>query len=132
MSIKLSKNETGQYRQTLHIDEHTVFADVATSLGGEGSAPDPHDFYDAALAACKAITLMMYAKRKNMPLQGVDVDISRDTSQETQGEYVLNCELHLHGELTAEQRVALFAIADKCPIHKLMTSATTVVKTHYK
>jgi len=67
-----------------------------------------------------------------MPLQGVDVDISRDTSQETQGEYVLNCELHLRGDLTAEQRVALFAIADKCPIHKLMTSATTVVKTHYK
>jgi putative redox protein len=132
MTIKLNKSETGQYRQTLHIDEHTIFADVASSLGGDGSAPDPHDFYDAALAACKAITLMMYAKRKNMPLQGVDVEISRDTSHEAQGEYVLHCELHLRGELDAEQRVALFAIADKCPIHKLMTSATTTVKTHYK
>lgn len=68
MSIQLRKSDSGIYRQTLRIQQHTIFADVAKDLGGDNSAPDPHDYYDAALAACKAITVMMYAKRKQLPL----------------------------------------------------------------
>jgi len=127
MTISLQKSDSGTYRQTISIHQHTLFADVAASLGGEDSAPDPHDLYDASLAACKAITLLMYAKRKSMPLISVDIEIERDNSREAKGIYVLNVSLKLNGELDDEQRQSLAAIADKCPIHKLMTAATTEV-----
>lgn len=131
MSIELRKSDTGIYRQTIRIHQHTVFADVSKQLGGDDSAPDPHDLYDAALAACKAITVMMYAKRKQLPLEYIDILIERDNSREAQGVYVLNVQLKLLGQLTDEQKSQLAAIADKCPIHKLMTAATTEVKTSY-
>ena len=131
MSITLRKSDGGSYRQTLRIHQHTLFADVSRDLGGDDSAPDPHDFYDAALAACKAITVMMYAKRKQLPLDYIDIEIERDASREAQGTYVLNVQLTLIGDLTAEQKAQLVAIADKCPVHKLMTTATTEVNTRY-
>lgn len=127
MTISLQKSDAGLYRQTIRIHQHTLFADVATALGGDDSAPDPHDLYDASLAACKAITLLMYAKRKTFPLSSVDVQIERDNSREAKGVYVLNVNLKLNGDLSDEQRQSLAAIADKCPIHKLMTAATTEV-----
>lgn len=131
MTINLQKSDTGTYRQTIRIHQHTLFADVATTLGGEDSAPDPHDLYDASLAACKAITLLMYAKRKQIPLSSVDLDIERDNSAEAKGIYVLNVSLKLNGDLSDEQRQSLASIADKCPIHKLMTAATTEVNSSF-
>ena len=131
MSITLRKSDSGIYRQTIRIHQHTLFADVAKELGGDDSAPDPHDYYDAALAACKAITVMMYAKRKQLPLDYIDIEITRDNSREAEGIYVLNVQLKLLGSLTEEQRAQLAAIADKCPIHKLMTQAKTEVNTRY-
>ena len=131
MSIELRKSDSGLYRQTIRIHQHTVFADVTKDLGGDDSAPDPHDYYDAALAACKAITVMMYAKRKQLPLDYIDIVISRDNSREAQGTYVLNVQLTLLGKLSDEQKAQLAAIADKCPIHKLMTAVQTEVNTRY-
>ena len=127
MSIELRKSDSGTYRQTIRIKQHTVFADVAKELGGDDSAPDPHDLYDAALAACTAITVMMYAKRKQLPLDYIDVIIERDNSREAQGVYVLNVQLKLQGELSSEQKQQLGAIAEKCPIHKLMTAVSTEI-----
>ncbi|GAB58269.1 OsmC family protein [Rheinheimera nanhaiensis] len=131
MSIQLRKSDSGIYRQTLRIQQHTIFADVAQDLGGDNSAPDPHDYYDAALAACKAITVMMYAKRKQLPLDYIDIDITRDSSQEAQGTYVLKVQLKLLGNLTDEQKAQLAAVADKCPIHRLMTAVKTEVQTSF-
>ena len=129
MTIELRKSDSGTYRQTIRIHQHTIYADVATELGGDNTGPDPHDLYDAALAACKAITLMMYAKRKQLPLDYVDVIIERDNSKEAQGVYVLNVQLKLLGQLSDEQKQQLAAIADKCPIHKLMTAVSTEINT---
>lgn len=68
MGIELRKSDSGTFRQTIRIRQHTLYADIAESIGGNDTAPDPHDLYDASLAACKAITVMMYAKNKNIPL----------------------------------------------------------------
>ena len=131
MSIELRKSDSGTYRQTIRINQHTLFADVTQDLGGDNSAPDPHDYYDAALAACKAITVMMYAKRKQLPLDYIDIVIERDNSREAQGVYVLNVKLSLLGSLTDEQKSQLTTIAGKCPIHKLMTEVSTEINTSY-
>jgi putative redox protein len=103
--------------------------DASKAGGGEASAPEPHDFYDAALGACKALTLLGYARRKGMPLENVDISVDRDATEERAGTYRLNVVLTLTGNLSAAQREDLLRVAAKCPIHKLMTTVTTEITT---
>ncbi|MDX1755100.1 MAG: OsmC family protein [Marinobacter sp.] len=132
MSVFLTQTEEGQYRQRITIDRHTLFADARVDHIDSDSAPNPHDLYDASLAACKAITLMMYAERANIPLEGIDVGIVRDSSEEASGTYRLQVELELKGALEESQRSRLEKVAEKCPLHKLMTSVTTVITSSCK
>ena len=128
--IHLQKDSVGKFRQKICINnKHELFADVAIESGGEDSASQPHDIFDASLAACKAMTLMLYAQRANIPLEKVDVDIERDDSKEKSGEYSLNVTLHLVGNLTLEQKQKLMTISEKCPVHKLMTQTTININT---
>ncbi|ANQ29358.1 peroxiredoxin [Vibrio natriegens] len=131
MSIKLTKAAEGQYRQQIQIDSHKVFSDARFDVQTD-SAPDPHDIYDSALAACKAITLLLYAEKSGIPLTTVAVDITRNASDERQGRYHLHVDLELKGELDASQRDKLAKIAEKCPIHKLMTQVETIITTNCK
>ncbi|HEX5841175.1 MAG TPA: OsmC family protein [Pseudomonas sp.] len=117
-------------RHSITIGEHLLYSDVAAELGGNASAPEPHDLFDAALGACKALTLMVYARQKGIPLSGLDLQLKRDDSAERQGNYQLAVELQLHGELDAAQRQQLLRIADKCPIHKLMSSSEVRINTY--
>lgn len=128
-TIRIS-TESG-LRHRIEIGEHQqLHCDVPVALGGEDSGPEPHDLFDAALGACKALTLMIYAKQKGLPLESLDVRVMRDDSQERQGIYRLNVELDLHGALDEPQRQQLLRIADKCPVHKLMTNVEVVVESH--
>lgn len=116
-------------QQQIDIGSHQLTSDVSPELGGDGAGPEPHDLFDSALGACKALTLMLYARQRGLPLTGLDVKVERDDSQERQGHYGLNVELQLHGELDDAQRQQLLRVADKCPIHKLMTSTEIAVQT---
>lgn len=126
--IRIS-NEKGLLHR-IDIGPHTLHSDVSAEFGGEGTAPEPHDLLDAALGACKALTLALYARQKGLPLDGLDVRLSRDDSEERQGIYRLTVELSLHGALDDKQRQQLLRIADKCPIHKLLTSSEVQISTH--
>lgn len=64
MTVTVNTISAEGFRHTVQIDEHELFTDVPTTAGGEGSAPEPHDYFDAALGACKALTLKLYAKKK--------------------------------------------------------------------
>lgn len=123
MKIQLSKDSEGKFRQRIQIGQHTIYADASA----DNSAPDPHDLYDASLAACKAITVMMYAEHKKMALESVEIDMESDNSRERQGEYELRARLKFNGNLTDEEKQRLLQIADKCPVHKLMTQVKTLV-----
>lgn len=130
MSIIVSSASADGFRHTLTInDNHTLATDLPVSLGGEDSAPSPHDYFDAALGACKALTLKLYAKQHDIPLSGVRVVVNHDDSEERKGKYGLNVELTLEGDLSDEQRTLLHRIADRCPVHKLMTSTEITIQT---
>ncbi len=116
-------------RHSIEIGEHLLHTDVPVELGGEASGPEPHDLFDAAIGACKALTLMLYAKQKGMPLESLDVRVSRDDSEERKGIYRLAVQLDLHGTLDEAQREQLLRIADKCPVHKLVTSSEVQITT---
>ncbi|WP_323814602.1 OsmC family protein [Cellvibrio sp. NN19] len=129
--IRLQKDTAGTYRQRISVDAHEIFSDVDTALGGENSAPDPHGLLDSSLAACTAITLTMFAKRRGIPLDSINVDVGRDSSKEKQGEYNLSMNIQFVGSLSEEQKQQLLAIVEKCPIHKLLSHATININTHH-
>ncbi|PIM52721.1 osmotically inducible protein OsmC [Roseateles chitinivorans] len=129
MTIHIQRDRTGPMRQTVRIRDHQFTADQPVSGGGEDAGPDPHELYDSALGACKALTVLWYAQRKGLPLEDVLVEVERDGSQERQGLYQLKATLTFVGDLTDEQRQQLLAVAEKCPVHKLMTQVTTEIQT---
>jgi putative redox protein len=71
----------------------------------------------------------LYAKHKNIPVEGIEVSIERDASQERAGIYRLSATLTLTGALSTQQQEELLRAAQKCPIHKLMTEVTTEIST---
>lgn len=121
--------DAGAYPQALHTRSHTFHADVGPEAGSTDSAPSPHDHFDAALASCKALTAMWYAKRHAIPLERVATRVERDDHAERQGRYRLRVHLDFQGPLTDAQREALKRAVAACPIHKLMTQAEIEIET---
>jgi putative redox protein len=129
MTVDCQTEQRGAFRQAVRVGTHTFHADVSSSLGGQDSAPGPHDYFDAALAACKALTATWYAKKHGMALERVETHVERDDTRERQGTYSLRVKLAFHGELSTEDKQRLYAAAAHCPVHKLMTSTTVEIVT---
>ena len=117
------------YPQVIQIRKHSLRTDVSESLGSTDSAPGAHDYFDAALAACKTLTSTWYARKNQIPLERVEVDIERDDAEERKGKYVLKVRLAFHGPMSPEQRQRLYNAVSACPIHKLMTTSDVVIET---
>ena len=129
MQVTVTRDRAGKMRHIVSIRNHRVAVDELPAVGGEDTGPTPHDLYDAALAACKAVTMVWYANRKQIPLEDVSVTVERDDADERTGTYRLRASLVLGGQLTEAQREELRNVAGKCPVHKLMTQVTTEVVT---
>ena len=129
MSIRVSRDQTGLMKHRISIRDHELIADVDAATGGEDAGPSPHDLYDSALGACKALTLLWYAKRKQIPVEDIDVVVERDASEESKGTYRLKTLIAITGDVSDEQRAQLLNVAAKCPVHKLMTQVTTEIET---
>jgi putative redox protein len=129
MTITVQRDQSLPMRHIVHIGPHLISADGTLEEGGSAAGPSPHDLYDAAISACKALTVVWYAKRKNIPVEDVRVTLERDDSDERKGVYRLATTLHVTGALTDAQREELLMVAQKCPIHKLMTAVTTEITT---
>jgi putative redox protein len=129
MGITVTRDRRGKMKHVVHVREHQFVVDESAANGGEDAGPTPHDLYDAALGACKALTVLWYAQRKAIPVEGITVTVDRDSADERKGVYRLRATLALTGALTDAQRQELLAVAGKCPVHKLMTAVTTEIRT---
>ena len=129
MAIEVVRDRAQKMKHMVHVRQHALAVDEPEANGGEDLGPTPHEVYDSALGACKALTLVWYARRKQIPLEDVQVSVERDDSQERAGLYRLQVRLTLGGPLTDAQREELLRVADKCPVHKLMTQGRTEVST---
>ena len=129
MTIEVVRDRSRKMKHTVHVRQHAFAVDEPESNGGEDLGPTPHDVYDSALGACKALTTLWYARRKLMPIEDIRVTVERDDSEERRGVYRLRVTLDVRGPLTDAQRQELLAVAGKCPVHKLMTQVTTEVVT---
>jgi putative redox protein len=116
-------------RHILRIRGHEIVVDASPDGGGTDAGPEPHDLYDASLAACKALTVLLYARRRGIPVEEIEVAVDRDASHERQGTYRLDSALRVTGALSEEQRAELLRVAGKCPVHRLMTEVKTEITT---
>lgn len=113
------------YRHSVTIGKHQLVTDEPAEHGGEDSGPSPEGLLAAALAGCTAITLQMYAGRKEWDLTGLHVSV--DYENAPRGETpVFEVELTLPAALGDEQIERLAVIAGKCPIRRTLTGDVIV------
>lgn len=111
------------YKTTLKTDRHTIIGDEPQDLGGQDLGPEPTDFLLASLASCTAITLRMYANRKGWNVEEINVQVS--INQEVidgKPKTTFIRTVDAKGELDDEQRSRLVAIANACPVHKILSN----------
>lgn len=87
------------------------------------AAPSPHDLLDAALAACTALTLRLYAARKGIALRGLQVRVTHET---VAGVYRMARQLEIDADLTDAERSTLLRVADACPVHKTLSGEIAI------
>lgn len=107
------------YRTELIASGKKIIADEPEDLGGTDTGPAPGEFLLMSLAACTAITIRMYADRKQIPLESVRVEVSMEKHD---FKTTLKRELYFVGDLSAEHHTKLLEIAEKCPIHKTLNN----------
>ena len=121
-TVVVSENGHGRYQQEIIIGgKHHLIADEPENVGGADAGPAPFDFLMAGLGACTAMTLRMYAERKELPVTGISVTLTHD-KVEGSGRMLdrLQRRITLTGNLTEEQRQRCLEIANKCPLHRAL------------
>lgn len=103
----------------------TLVSDEPVSNGGQNLGPSPKELLAAALAACTSITVKMYAARKGWDLQDVYIDVDLDRL-DGENMTVINRAIRFTGNLDEAQTARLTAIANACPVHKILTNPITV------
>jgi putative redox protein len=126
--VEVKTSSATNYQQQIKAGSHTFNSDAPKAVGGAEAAPDPHELLLGALGACTSITMQMYAKRKGWDLKEVTVKVSEEKVEQAPGQPVskISREIKVGGELAADQVEALKAIAEKCPIHKLLSSGNQI------
>jgi uncharacterized OsmC-like protein/esterase/lipase len=135
-NVVVRETRNSKFQQTVSIGPHRVLADEPVAAGGEDTGPGPYDFVLAGLGACTSMTVRMYADRKSLPLERVTVTLkhskiyAQDCAEcETKAGMLdqIDRVIAMEGALDAEQRKKLMEIADKCPVHRTLTSEIHIV-----
>ncbi len=126
------------YQQEAKTREHSIIIDEAKDVGGDGKGPDPYDLLLAALGGCTSMTVMMYARKKEWPLESVMVKLNHEkihasdcnecVTEEGKLDQITKT-IYLKGNLTREQRERLLEIADRCPVNRTLTTECHVIGT---
>jgi uncharacterized OsmC-like protein len=123
------------FRQEIVVGNHSLAADEPVSAGGSDAGPDPYDYLLTALGACTSMTVGLYARRKQMPLENITVSLRHSRIYATDCEECetkegmldrIDVEVDLTGPLSTEQHAKLMEIAAKCPVHRTLTSEINI------
>ena len=123
------------FKQEIVAGKHRLVADEPVSAGGGDAGPDPYDYLLTSLGVCTSMTVGFYARRNKFPLENITVSLwhsrihARDCEEcETREGMVdrIDVEVELSGSLTAEQHAKLMDIAQKCPVHRTLTSEINI------
>ncbi|ANW03539.1 bifunctional alpha/beta hydrolase/OsmC family protein [Bradyrhizobium icense] len=136
-NVVVRETRSSKFQQIVTAGPHEMVADEPVALGGQDSGPGPYDFLLAGLGACTSMTMRMYADRKSLPMDRVTVTLKHSKIHAKDCE---ECEtregmldqidrvIAIEGSaLDADQRARLMEIADKCPVHRTLTSKIRIV-----
>ena len=119
------------FAQTVQAGRHGLTADEPVASGGTDTGPDPYQLLLAALGSCTSMTIAMYARRKQWPLESVRVELRHSRAHaadcatcETREGMLdrIERDVVLQGPLDGDQRARLLEIANKCPVHRTLVS----------
>jgi putative redox protein len=125
----------GGFLTEIQVNRHSLIADEPTAVGGTDQGPTPFDLLVAALGACTSMTLRMYADRKRWPLEAATVRLKHAKIHASDCESCelqegmldrIEREIQIDGPLDEEQKRRLLHIADRCPVHKTLTSEVQI------
>ena len=123
------------FKQEAVAGKHNLVADEPVTVGGDDAGPDPYDYLLTSLGVCTSMTVGLYARRKQMPLENITVSLwhsriyANDCEECETREGMLDrieLEVELTGPLDAEQHAKLMEIAAKCPVHRTLTSEINI------
>jgi putative redox protein len=129
------RGDARSFKQEIVAGRHQLVADEPASAGGGDAGPDPYDYLLASLGVCTSMTVGLYARRKQFPLENITVSLwhsriyAEDCEECETKEGMLDridVEIELTGSLTAEQHAKLMEIAAKCPVHRTLTSEINI------
>lgn len=124
MSVKTATAQTllNGYQTKLNVRQHEYLADDLLDDGGTDLGMRPTELLLGALATCKAMTIRFYARRQGWQLDTAEVHCEMQTER-VEGKMItkIMSKIELSGDLTDEQRQRLLAVADKCPVHRILT-----------
>ncbi|MCU0423426.1 MAG: OsmC family protein [Bacteroidia bacterium] len=123
MNVIKAKNASGSYVTTISNGIHQIIADEPEELNGTNTGPAPDELLLMSLASCTAITLRMYAERKNWPIADIEVQVDMNKAD---GLITFIRNIEIKGDIDDEQKTRLKAIANACPVHKILTSTITI------
>jgi putative redox protein len=132
MAAAVVVRSRGTFRNEVEAGVHRFVLDEPLAAGGTDEGPTPYDMLASALGGCTSMTLVFYARRENLPLEGVDVTVTHDRQSAkdcvdctTQKGFIhrFQVAIRLHGPLlTDEQRHHLLEVAGRCPVKKTLSS----------
>jgi putative redox protein len=122
VSGQLGKSD---FLMQLSNDLHTWKADEPTELGGTNLGPNPYELLLSSLSSCSAITMKMYANRKEWPLEGVKIQCDLVKDDPGFPNRIVR-KIELLGPLDEEQKARLIQIADLCPVHKMISAGVKI------
>jgi uncharacterized OsmC-like protein/pimeloyl-ACP methyl ester carboxylesterase len=135
-NVVVRETRASKFEQTVTSGPHQLLADEPVGAGGEDSGPGPYDLLLSALGACTSMTMRMYADRKSLPVERITVTLKHN---KIHAEDCAECEtreglidqidrvIAIEGALDADQRKRLMEIADKCPVHRTLTSEVRIL-----
>lgn len=125
----ITELEDSKYKTKIFAGGHFIYADEPEALGGTDEGMTPGALLLASLGSCTAITIRMYADRKQISLDSIKIELSICPEEEMDKSTTITRKIELKGDLDDQQRQRLMQIADKCPIHKLLTNPIKISTT---
>lgn len=131
MTIEARLHRANGALTTLSNGRHVWNADLDKTAGSEDRAPGPHDLLDSSLAACTALTLELYIRRKELAVTDLQVLVDHVEDKNADGtvRYQLQRQIIVKGDLAEADRQRLLEVANKCPLHKLLTGQISIQST---